>query len=70
MDVHIFKESLMVDNNKLVDSNVEFLDTENPTTDLMDGIVKFHLYVTPPGPAREIDFILEYDTAYLKTLFG
>lgn len=54
----------------ILGGRVEFLDTENPTTDLMDGIVKFHLYVTPPGPAREIDFILEYDTAYLKTLFG
>ena len=28
MDVHIFKESLMMNNNKLVVSNEEFLDTE------------------------------------------
>ncbi len=49
---------------------VELLLDENPLTDLMDGIIKFHVYVTPPTPAREIDFILEYDPAYLATLFG
>ena len=54
----------------ILGGRVEFNSSENPTTDLMDGIVKFHVYVTPPGPARELDFILEYDTAYLETLFG
>ena len=48
----------------------EFLESENPTTDLMDGIVKFHVYVTPPPPARELDFILEYDPEYFETLFS
>jgi hypothetical protein len=36
----------------------------------MDGKIKFHVYITPPSPAREIDFILEYDPDYLETLFG
>lgn len=49
---------------------VVFQEDENPTTDLMDGIAKFHVYVSPPPPARQIDFILEYDPQYLKTLFG
>lgn len=35
----------------------------------MDGIARFHVYVTPPSPNREIDFILEYDASYLSTLF-
>ena len=43
---------------------------ENPTTDLIDGIIRFHVYVTPPAPAREIDFIVEYDPQYLETLFA
>ena len=46
-----------------------FLEAENPATDLMDGIVRYHVYVTPPTPAREIDFALEYDPGYLQTLF-
>ena len=49
---------------------VEFLDTENPTTDLIDGIIRFHVYITPPVPAREIDFILEFDTTQFETLFS
>jgi len=44
-------------------------DDDNAATDLIDGILRFHLYITPPTPAREIDFILEYDPDYLSTLF-
>ena len=43
----------------------EMLDDENPLTNLMAGIVKLHVYVTPPSPAQEIDFVLEYDPAYV-----
>jgi phage tail sheath protein FI len=48
----------------------EFQEGENPVTDLMDGIVRFHVNVTPPPPAREIQFILEYDPQYFETLFA
>lgn len=54
----------------IIGGRVEFLDTENPELDLMDGIVRIHVYITPASPAREIDFILEYDPAYLETLFA
>ncbi len=54
----------------ILGGRVEFQEDENPTTDLMDGVIKFHCYITPPSPAREIDFILEYDPAYIQTLFG
>ena len=43
----------------------EMLDSENPVTNLMAGIVKLHVFVTPPSPAQEIDFVLEYDPAYV-----
>ena len=49
---------------------VEFQQSENPTTDIMDGIARFHVFFTPPSPARELDFILEYDPGYLSSLFG
>lgn len=52
----------------ILGGRVEFLESENSTTDLMDGIARFHVYVTPPSPNREIDFILEYDASYLSTL--
>ncbi|MDD4599622.1 hypothetical protein SDC9_04140 [bioreactor metagenome] len=54
----------------ILGGRVEFQQDENPTTDLMDGIARFHVYITPPSPAREIDFILEYDPKYLETLFS
>lgn len=53
----------------LLGARVEFREDENPVTDLMDGIARFHVYLTPPSPNREIDFILEYDPQYLETLF-
>ena len=53
----------------ILGGRVEFLDTENPTLDLMDGISRFHVYITPPSPNKEISFILEYDPSYIETLF-
>ena len=53
----------------ILGGRVEFREDENPTTDLMDGIIRFHVFITPPSPAREIDFIQEYDPEYVSTLF-
>ena len=54
----------------ILGGRLEFVQAENPTTALIDGIATFHLYVTPPAPARELEFVLEYDVNYLQTLFG
>ncbi|MRN51990.1 phage tail sheath family protein [Paenibacillus monticola] len=54
----------------LLGGRVEFLESENPTTSLMAGKITFHLHITPPGPAQEINFLLEYDTTYLSALFA
>ena len=54
----------------ILGGRVAFLPDENPYTDIIDGIIKFHLWVTPPSPAREIDFIVQYDPDYVATLFG
>jgi len=54
----------------ILGGKVVLLKSENPTTDLMDGIVRFHVYVTPPSPAREMDFIIEYDPNYLAGLLA
>jgi phage tail sheath protein FI len=51
-------------------NRVEFLESENPTTDLIDGKVRFHVFITPPTPAEQIDFIVEYDPSNLTSLFG
>lgn len=54
----------------LLGGRVEFRDDENTTTDLMDGIIHFHVYMTPPAPARDIEFVQEYDPDYISTLFA
>jgi phage tail sheath protein FI len=54
----------------ILGGKMEFLTSENTTTDLEAGIITFHTYVTPPAPAQEIDDVLEYDTSNLSSLFS
>lgn len=55
---------------KILGGRVEFIDSENPTTSLMDGIIKFHTYLSPSPAARDIENVLEYDPTYFQTLFS
>lgn len=59
----------LVSRGALLGARVEFRDDENTKTDLMDGKLRFHVYMTPPAAAREIDFMQEYDPDYISTLF-
>ncbi len=54
----------------LLGGRCEFLESENPTTDLLDGISRFHFYGTPAPTNKRIDFICEFDVNYLKNLFA
>lgn len=54
----------------LLGGRIEFQESENPTTNLLDGIIKFHTYFTPSTPAREIENVIEYDPAYFSSLFS
>lgn len=49
---------------------IMFLDEENPTTDLLNGKLTFHQYLTPYTPAEDIENKLEFDPAALSTLFS
>ena len=51
----------------LLGGRVVMLESENPVNNLMAGIIKFHVYMTPPSPAQEIDFVLEYDVSYVRS---
>lgn len=68
--VNIWLNGLAAQEYLVGQPRVAFLEGENPTTNLMDGIVVLHLYLTPPSPMRELDFTLEYDVTQLQTLFG
>ncbi len=54
----------------ILGGRVTFELVDNPTTDLMSGKVRWHVYLCPPQAGRELIFILEYDPSYLSTLFG
>lgn len=54
----------------LLGGHIEFRKEENPVTDLLDGIIRFHVFLTPPVPAKEMDFKLEFDVNYLNALFA
>lgn len=53
----------------ILSGQVSFLESENTTTDLMDGIIRFHVSICPPSPARDIEFTLEYNVNGLSALF-
>lgn len=55
---------------KILGGRVEMLASENPDTDLMAGRVKFHIYMTPPSPLQQMDWVLEYDLSYLSGLMA
>ncbi len=57
----------LVSQEYLLGARVELRGTENPQTGLLSGIIAFHIYITPPVPAQEIDFTLEYDVDYLTS---
>lgn len=60
----------LVGGGYLLGARAEWNEAENPDTDLMAGIIRFHLYVTPPSPMQEIDFVVEYDASYVAAALG
>lgn len=54
----------------ILGGRVEFLETENPTTSLLDGQVTYHVYVGLCVPAEKIMYKLEFDVTYYSNLFN
>ena len=59
----------LVSRGYLLGASVQFLEDENPTTDLLAGIIRVHTKLTPPVPAQDIEDILEYDVSSFSKLF-
>lgn len=49
---------------------ISYLAEENTLTDIMDGLLRFHIWLSPPPPARSIEGIFEFDPTCLEALFG
>lgn len=56
----------LVNEEQLLGGRVEFLEAENSDVALMAGKAVFHIYLTPPSPMKECEFVLEYDVAYVS----
>lgn len=59
----------LVSPGALIDGKIEFRADENNPTDLSDGKVTWHVTLTPPSPAEQMEFTLEYDPSALAGLF-
>lgn len=55
--------------NAIIGGRIEFLQADNPETSLLAGKTKFRVFLATPVPNEELEFVLEYDVNYLKTLF-
>ncbi len=56
----------LVGTERLLGAKAEMIPEENDLLDLMAGILHIHVYITPPSPLQQCDFILEYDTSYVE----
>lgn len=47
------------------EAKIVFLESENPTADILNGAIRFHMYLAPYTPAENIELVLEFDPAAL-----
>ena len=50
-------------------ASIEYLEADNPTTDILAGRMTFRQHIAPYTPAETIENILNYDTGMLKASF-
>jgi len=55
---------------QIADAKIEFILDENPTSDLLNGIIRFKQYLTPFTPAETIINTLEFNPEALITVLG
>ena len=60
----------LVSRGYLLGADVVLREEENPPTDLLQGIIRIHVFMTPPVAAQSIEGILEYDVNNFKALFS
>ena len=70
VDSENIRGAAYVSEGKCARAEIGFIQSENPTTNLIDGKLRFHQYLTPYPPAEDILNVLEFDPAALKTALG
>lgn len=59
--------SSLVSGEHILGGRIEFRSKENPTPELMAGKLLFHIFLAPASPAKDIEFVLEYDVDYVAS---
>ena len=70
IDSETIRLNALVARQDLLGAEIAAYRAENPDTELMNGHIKFHNYLTPPTPAEKIEDVLEYNTSYFSALFS
>lgn len=61
IDTENIRGASYVADGKCARAEIEFIESENPVTNLIDGKLRFHQYLTPYPPAEDILNVLEFD---------
>lgn len=55
---------------KIIDGRIAFIEEENPIIELLAAKFKFHNYITPPLPMKELISVIELDPSGYSKLFS
>lgn len=66
-NMNMWLNTLMAE-GKILGGRVEIKEEDNPEQNLAAGKALFRVYLTPPSPAQELKFKLEYDKTYLANI--
>ena len=70
VDTENIRGASYVADGKCARAEIQFIESENPVTNLIDGKLRFHQYLTPYPPAEDILNVLEFDPNALTTALG
>jgi hypothetical protein len=66
VDTENIRGNSYVAQDKCAGARIEFLEDENPITDIINGKIQFHQYLAPYTPAEDILNVLEFDPDMLS----
>ena len=49
---------------------IQYIESENPTTSLLNGCIMFHKYLSPFNPAEDIEELVEFDPNAISDALG
>lgn len=61
VDTENIRGASYVADGKCARAEIQYIESENPVTNLIDGKLRFHQYLTPYPPAEDILNVLEFD---------